>query len=76
MSACEKCWSDAGRFGDDQPARYRQLLKERSANPCTKEEQAGPHAGKCLACGRMTLHQHTGEPMCGCPAQSESRDEA
>lgn len=67
MSACEKCWHDAAQAG----VPYSQLLKERRTNPCTEEEQAGPHARKCPHCGRMTLHQHTGEPMCGCPAQSE-----
>jgi hypothetical protein len=33
---------------------------------CTGEEQAGPDAGECPVCHRKTLHQHTGEPMCGC----------
>ena len=61
MSTCEKCWRDAGLTGD-----YWSLLNERNKNPCTPEEQAGPDAGKCPECGRMTLHQLTGEPMCGC----------
>ncbi len=63
MSACEKCWADS-RFASD----YNRLLKEREGNPCTPEEQAGPDARECPACKRMTLHQHTGQPMCGCPA--------
>ena len=61
MSACEKCWSDS-RLGSD----YYRLLDERKEHPCTPEEQAGPGAGQCPWCGRMTLHQHTREPMCGC----------
>lgn len=59
MSACEKCWADAG----GQPARYRELLLLRA---CTPQEQAGPGATKCPVCQRMTLHQYTREPMCGC----------
>lgn len=61
MSSCEKCWRDAG----GEPDRYRELIRGRSA--CSAEEQAGPHANECPWCGRKTLHQHTGEPMCGCP---------
>lgn len=62
MSACEKCWSDSsGMFGE-----YALLLAERDPHPCTPEEQAGPDAGTCPECGRKTLHQQTGEPMCGC----------
>lgn len=30
------------------------------------EEQAGPGATQCSVCKRMTLHQFTQEPMCGC----------
>jgi hypothetical protein len=60
MSSCERCWKDAG--GD--PFVYTDLLKERK---CTPEEQAGEYAGECPWCDRKTLHQHTGEPMCGCP---------
>lgn len=37
MSACEKCWRDAGGSHE----RYLELLKEREANPCTPEQQAG-----------------------------------
>jgi len=63
MSACEKCWADAG--GD--PDQYRQLLAARDrVRNCTPEEQAGPSATECPECHRLTLHQHTGEPMCGC----------
>jgi len=63
MSSCEKCWADSGGG-----AEYSALLKEREAAGlyCTPEEQAGPDAGECPACKRKTLHQHTGEPMCGC----------
>lgn len=64
MSACEYCWSQAGGDAD----RYRQLVEERA--PCSPELQAGPGAGQCPVCKRWTLHQHTGEPMCGCPVQS------
>lgn len=60
MSACEKCWTDAGGSSD----AYRKLLAERL---CTPEEQAGPNAERCPVCLRKTLHQHTGQPMCGCP---------
>lgn len=61
MSVCEKCWRDS-RWYDN----YRQLLEERKDTPCTPEQQAGPDAEQCPACKRMTLHQITGEPMCGC----------
>lgn len=63
MSACEKCWADTGGVG------YLELMKEREAagRVCTSEEQAGPDAGECRLCKRKTLHQYTGEPMCGCP---------
>lgn len=71
MSACEKCWSDAHRGPQFSVAEeYARLVVERN---CTPEEQAGPDAERCPACGRMTIHQHTGEPMCGCkhnPADS------
>lgn len=63
MSACERCWADAyGPYGN-QSERYQELIAERS---CTPEQQAGPDAGQCPSCKRMTLHQHTSEPMCGC----------
>lgn len=62
MSTCERCWRLSQSYGDP-PAAYSKLLNEQS---CTAEEQAGPDAGKCPVCGRMTLHQHTAEPMCGC----------
>jgi len=51
MASCEKCWSDAG----GNPDRYAELVKQRK---CTPEEQAGPDAGACYACGRKTMHQH------------------
>jgi hypothetical protein len=67
MSACEKCWHDAhvnpfASVADE----YERLMNERREHPCTPEEQAGPDATQCPTCGRMTLHQHTREPMCGC----------
>ena len=64
MSACEKCWADAGGNAD----AYGQLLLVRwnLHQVCTPEQQAGPDARKCPRCGRKTLHQHTGQPMCGC----------
>jgi hypothetical protein len=61
MSACEKCWRDS-RYDDN----YSEIVASRASNPCTPEEQAGPDASQCPGCQRYTLHQHTGEPMCGC----------
>lgn len=70
MGSCEKCWRDAG--GD--PDRYSQLIVERNrvGQPplCTPEDQAGPDAGKCPVCGRMTVHQWTSARMCGCSGHS------
>ena len=69
MSACEKCWRDAG-FGwphRSTAEEYHRLMTERQVHPCTPEQQAGPDAGECPTCHRKTLHQHTREPMCGCP---------
>lgn len=62
MSSCEKCWADAG----GNARRYDEMLAARIHGKCTPEEQAGPGAGECPACKRMTLHPHTGEPMCHC----------
>jgi len=62
VSACEKCWRDSAT-AEDHAARYAELIEERKANPCTPEEQAGEDAKWCPDCGRMTLHQHTGECM-------------
>lgn len=62
MSACEKCWVDAQALG----LPYSVMIMKRRDTPCTSEEQAGPDAGQCQTCKRMTLHQHTREPMCGC----------
>jgi len=56
VSACEKCWAEAGGDAD----RYAVLIKGRT---CTPEEQAGPAAAWCPDCGRVTLHQHTRECM-------------
>lgn len=71
MSACEKCWVDShrdadGDFSDNQPKRYGELIESRRDSPCTPEEQAGPDASKCPQCGRMALHQITGDCMNGC----------
>jgi hypothetical protein len=67
MSACQKCWSDAHR-GDQYSVaeEYSRILESRRDNPCSPEEQAGPGAAECPMCGRMTLHEITEEPMCGC----------
>lgn len=56
MSACEKCWSDAG----GNPDSYSILLKQ---SKCTPEEQAGEDARYCLYCERKTAHQWTGQCM-------------
>ena len=61
MSACEKCWRDSRELEN-----YHEVLNGRKACPCTPEDQAGPDAGQCSVCMKMTLHQYTGEPMCGC----------
>lgn len=66
MSCCEKCWTDSIAMG----LGYHELLRQRVKNPCSPEEQAGPDAGECPKCKRKTLHQHTNQPMCGCPAVS------
>ena len=62
MSACEKCWRDAG--GD--PDRYQELLKLRKwpDKACTPNEQAGGiDAGYCESCGGRTVHLYTHECM-------------
>ena len=46
MSACEKCWADAGARALAQPTKsqaehYRDVLWERRDAPCTPEEQRG-----------------------------------
>ena len=75
MSTCEKCWRDAHRGEQYSVAEeYARLIRERGDTPCTPEEQAGPEAGTCPGCGRKTLHQHTGEPMCGCPVPTKEAD--
>lgn len=68
MSACEKCWRDAHRGPQFSVAEeYARLLAERVGPlACTPEEQAGPAASRCDACGRMTLHQITRECMNAC----------
>ena len=80
MSACEKCWSDAGREttygGSESKAQaYNRLMEERKANPCTPEQQAGQDADECPFCHRMTLHQWTKEPMCGCYPATHSHSD-
>lgn len=67
MSACEKCWNDSRSMEAPDGLAYARLLFERSVAPCTPEDQAGPGAGQCPICQRMTLHQWTGEAMCKCP---------
>ncbi len=71
MSSCEKCWRDAHR-GDQFSVseEYVKLMDERRSTPCAPEEQAGPDAGECPGCNRMTIHQTTNEPMCGCKEPS------
>ena len=56
MASCEKCWSEAG--GDAN--RYHELLLSRENAPCSLEEQAGPDASVCPACGSRTVHQYAG----------------
>lgn len=64
MSACEKCWGDAHRGSQFSIAEeYERLIAARAAAPCTPEEQAGPDATVCPACGKRTAHQHTGQCM-------------
>lgn len=58
MSACEKCWRDSRREDN-----YAEVLASRAENPCTPEEQAGPDATVCPACGKRTAHQITGQCM-------------
>ena len=69
MSGCEKCWAEASfkarLLGGSVADTYRDLLDIRN---CTPEEQAGEDAGECPACHRKTVHQHSREPMCGCPS--------
>jgi hypothetical protein len=62
MSACEKCWADAGGNANE----YANLMLTRKEHPCTPEQQAGQGATECPECRRLTLHDITGEPMCGC----------
>ena len=69
MSSCEKCWRDKGIGGD-----YHALLESRNDHPCTPEEQAGPDASECSLCGRMVIHQYTGECMAGCRTTKGSHD--
>ena len=74
MSACEKCWTDAG--GD--AGKYASLLAEREAagTVCSPEQQAGRDATDCPGCGRRAIHRYTGECTadCGWVATHEARD--
>lgn len=73
MPACEKCWKDsspARLFGEDPT--YRELIESRN---CAPEEQAGPDAGLCPKCERMTLHQACGVCMNGCAPTVEPKEE-
>jgi hypothetical protein len=69
MPSCEKCWSDAHRGQQfSVHEEYRRLIAERdrSGNPCTPEQQAGPDALQCAKCRRWASHQHCGVCMvCG-----------
>ncbi len=65
MPTCEKCWRDAHVGDFDVAANYSRLIEERKGDPCSPEEQAGENAQRCSVCGRITLHQHTGECMNG-----------
>jgi hypothetical protein len=60
MSSCEKCWASAYDPYGDQGVHYRARVM---THRCTPEEQAGPDAGWCPDCGRMSLHQYTKECM-------------
>ena len=58
MVSCDRCWVDAG--GD--PDEHRRLVDERNENEqaCSFEDQAGPDATVCMACGHKTVHQPAG----------------
>lgn len=64
MSSCEKCWTDA--MATNTPYDLLVTRRNDDGRACTPEQQAGPNAMQCPSCERWTLHQHTGEPMCGC----------
>lgn len=70
MAGCEKCWSDAGRrehrgTSKTKTDHYHDLLEERTANPCTPEEQCGEmhivldwkDGGKRCVCGEVVERQ-------------------
>ena len=69
MSGCEKCWADSRL----RNIEYHDMiaLREREGPICTPEEKAGPDATQCPMCKRMSLHQYTKEPMCGCEPKTE-----
>lgn len=60
MSACERCWSMAYDSQGNQADRYFENLAK---HECTPEQQAGPYAGWCAECGRMSVHQYTRKCM-------------
>ena len=69
MPSCEKCWADSRMTHNDDGIAYTRLLHERQerGETCTPEEQAGPDAGECPKCHRMTMHQHCRDVcMAGC----------
>jgi len=46
MSACEKCWREAGRrvmsdTSKTQTDHYGDIIKEKEGNPCSPQEQSG-----------------------------------
>jgi hypothetical protein len=59
VASCEKCWLDAHRDPYmDVVDEYHRLIEERTGDKrCTPEEQAGPEATECAACGARTVHQ-------------------
>lgn len=48
---------------------YMKKLMQDQQHPCTPEQQAGPHSRRCPICKRWTIHQYSGEAMCGCSSQ-------
>lgn len=57
---CEHCWSRACNAhvlrGISIVKAYHALLNE---SECTPEQQAGPEALVCKACGRTAVHPYT-----------------
>lgn len=74
MSACEKCWRDAGQIyamgqgrGESHVAVYHELLEERRENPCTIEEQGGTVAAFNLRCTCNAGYHEPYGPVPDCP---------